>query len=481
MRTFLSFKKTSTSKPEKHFELLDDLAIAPRWQVDYKAITFSKHLGAGAFGSVCKCTVAGWGDKEIVAKRVQPQRLKPIDAEMIRVEIYLSTLLTHPNTVKFLGISADPKELCLLSEFCDGGTLEDLHDRQGRSVPPKEAQMVDHMHQIASGMAHVHALGYMHRDLKPANVLLSGGQLKIGDFGLACVAPKSPANLTAETGSYRWMAPEVMRHEPYNQLCDVYSFSLVAWEICTHDLPFYDCLPVEAAFAVAKQGSRPAMPEVIPSPIAALIRRCWAQWFPERPSFEEIAHTLDELRSQPFGQSSPCTPSTVAGSRCETPTQLEQPSQTPRPQATAAPAAAKCTTIPVTINESTSLAPAGSAPAQPTSLFVSLAGAPAAEPTNAPSMAPPASFDGTVRLMLFDQPQSSWRNRQSTPSPTSDDQENFTHSPKGERKRLLVAEEDTEYNEAKISASPKLRHISRGPSISTGLDTLNFEAADDLS
>lgn len=39
--------------------------------------------------------------------------------------------------------------------------------------------------------------------------------------------------MTAETGSYRWMAPEVIRHEKYDMRCDVYSYAVLAWEMVT--------------------------------------------------------------------------------------------------------------------------------------------------------------------------------------------------------------------------------------------------------
>merc|ERR1719217_394706 len=116
-------------------------------------------------------------------------------------------------------------------------------------------------------MVHLHEHGVMHRDLKSPNILLeSKGNslyescpLKIADFGLARHLPLEDraASLTAETGSYRWMAPEVIRHEPYNTACDVYSFAILAWEMLTYRVPFDNMMPVEAAFAVAKGAKRP--------------------------------------------------------------------------------------------------------------------------------------------------------------------------------------------------------------------------------
>jgi len=164
------------------------------------------------------------------------------------------------------------------------------------------------MRQLASAMEHVHALGYIHRDLKPANILLHEDTLKLADFGLACRRPEGPTALTAETGSYRYMAPEVMRHEPYDESCDVYSFSLVCWSLFSGVLPFPDCSPVEAAFGVADRGARPPMPPACPTGVRELIQRCWRQRLEDRPSFEVVVRELEVLHPfRPSGDGAPAT------------------------------------------------------------------------------------------------------------------------------------------------------------------------------
>ena len=54
--------------------------------------------------------------------------------------------------------------------------------------------------------------------------------------------------MTAETGSYRWMAPEVIRHEEYDKRCDVYSFAILAWEMLTYRVPFDNMSTFPAPF-----------------------------------------------------------------------------------------------------------------------------------------------------------------------------------------------------------------------------------------
>jgi len=75
---------------------------------------------------------------------------------------------------------------------------------------------------IAQGMHYMHLGNFIHRDLKSGNLLLSkSGTVKVTDFGLSRFLDKT-GDMTAETGTYRWMAPEVIRHEPYTKAVDVY-------------------------------------------------------------------------------------------------------------------------------------------------------------------------------------------------------------------------------------------------------------------
>lgn len=56
--------------------------------------------------------------------------------------------------------------------------------------------------------------------------------MKIADFGVARMI-EANGHMTAETGTYRWMAPEVIEHKPYDEKADVFSFGVVLWELLT--------------------------------------------------------------------------------------------------------------------------------------------------------------------------------------------------------------------------------------------------------
>ena len=86
-------------------------------------------------------------------------------------------------------------------------------------------------------------LQIMHRDLKSHNILvdLPKGLLKIADFNTAKAA-ESTAKGT-RVGTSAWMAPEVLRNEPYSGKADVWSYGVVTWEMLTKRVPYENMDP----------------------------------------------------------------------------------------------------------------------------------------------------------------------------------------------------------------------------------------------
>ena len=84
----------------------------------------------------------------------------------------------------------------------------------------------------------------IHRDLKPENIGVdSAGRLKLFDFGLGrCVKKRSKDTesykMTGETGTLRYMAPEVVLSKPYTEKVDTYSFGIVVWTMATNTVAF---------------------------------------------------------------------------------------------------------------------------------------------------------------------------------------------------------------------------------------------------
>ncbi|KAH7479874.1 hypothetical protein KRP22_010090 [Phytophthora ramorum] len=271
-------------------QMVDKNEIKAEWKLDLNEVRLEKAVGSGRSGSTYS---AWWRGTHVAAKIVDSStNTQALGEELLNEfhrEVAVVSKLRHPNIVLFLGAAINPPRYCLVFEFMENGTLTDLI--RARRGPIDFFRLASEM---AMGMNYLHLCSIMHRDLKSGNVLIdSHGTAKISDFGLSCVLEiGSSSDLTAETGTYRWMAPEVIRHEPYSSKADVYSFGIVLWELLARDQPFRGLTPIQAAFAVARQQMRPALPRQTPVKIGELIEHCWHHDPARRPDFGSILEAL---------------------------------------------------------------------------------------------------------------------------------------------------------------------------------------------
>ena len=198
-----------------------------------------------------------------------------------RKRIFLTSLLIHGRC------------FCLAYDFCEGGSLLALLSDSRRYYEYLPIAL-----DIANGMAYLHSRNVIHRDLKPSNILLTRDhRAKIADFGMSVA--NMGQELTAETGTYRYMAPEVIRHESYSSNADVYSFGICLWQLITREIPFATMTPIQAAYAVA-EGRRPMIPPSTPHRLQEIIEACWDQDSHKRPSFTYIAMALADYVKKSF-------------------------------------------------------------------------------------------------------------------------------------------------------------------------------------
>ncbi|KAL3374750.1 hypothetical protein AABB24_006309 [Solanum stoloniferum] len=207
-------------------------------------------------------------------------------------EVALLLRLNHPNIITFIAACKKPPVFCIITEYVPGGSLRKyLHQQEPYSVPLN--LVVKLALDIAHGMQYLHAEGILHRDLKSENLLLDEDMcVKVADFGISCLESQC-GSAKGFTGTYRWMAPEMIKEKNHTKKVDVYSFGIVLWELLTALTPFDDMTPEQAAFAVCQKKARPPIPAACPSAVRKLIKRCWANNPHKRPHFEEIVTVLE--------------------------------------------------------------------------------------------------------------------------------------------------------------------------------------------
>lgn len=211
-------------------------------------------------------------------------------------EVYIMRKIRHKNVVQFIGACTHPPSLFIVTEFMSGGSLYDfLHKQKGVfKLPTLLRVAID----ICKGMNYLHQNDIIHRDLKTANILMDENEVvKVADFGVARVITQSGV-MTAETGTYRWMAPEVIEHKPYDHKADVFSFAVMIWELLTGKLPYDYLTPLQAAVGVVQKALRPTIPKHTHHKLADLIEKCWQQDPALRPDFSEILDNLQLIAKE---------------------------------------------------------------------------------------------------------------------------------------------------------------------------------------
>ena len=270
--------------------------------LDLSTLQMGEMVGQGGFSIVYLCRLVD--GRDAVAKVIKGG-LSPSDTLLLRNEIAIWSRLSHPNLLSFIGTALGTDTCAIICEYCSGGSLYERH-RQNLQLgkpPLGRDALVGQLVQVARGMEYLHSLRphpVLHRDLKSHNILVAhDGRLVVADFGLARFhVTANAAEMTAETGSYRWMAPEVIRHERYSKKADVFSFGMILFELLTHQLPFADLAPLQAAVSVALNDERPPLPDGCPAPLARLVASCWASDRGGRPAFSWVAEAVAALPDQ---------------------------------------------------------------------------------------------------------------------------------------------------------------------------------------
>ncbi|KAK8642322.1 hypothetical protein V6N13_011670 [Hibiscus sabdariffa] len=282
-------------------------------EIDTTLLKYESKLTSSSYGDLYKGIFCG---QDVAIKVLRTGHLNENLRKEFTQEVNIMRKIRHKNVVQFIGACTSPPTLCIVTEFMSGGSIYDLLHKQksGFKLPFLLKVAID----VSKGMSYLHQNSIMHRDLKAANLLMDeNGVVKVADFGVARVQAQ-PGVMTAETGTYRWMAPEfpslnfiqlsdilsalgpwkVIEHKPYDHKADVFSFGVVLWELLTGKLPYENLTPLQAAVGVVQKGLRPVIPKHTHPNLVELLERCWQQDPSLRPEFSEISNILEDLDSR---------------------------------------------------------------------------------------------------------------------------------------------------------------------------------------
>ncbi|CAK8536310.1 unnamed protein product [Lathyrus sativus] len=263
------------------------------WSIDFSELTVGTRVGIGFFGEVFRGI---WNGTDVAIKVFLEQDLTAENMEDFCNEISILSRLRHPNVILFLGACTKPPRLSMVTEYMEMGSLYYLIHLSGQKKKLSWRRRLKMMRDICKGLMCIHRMKIVHRDLKSANCLVNKHwTVKICDFGLSRIMIESPIRDSSSAGTPEWMAPELIRNEPFNEKCDIFSLGVILWELYNLSRPWEGVPPERVVYSVAHEGSRLEVPE---GPLGRLISDCWADAH-ERPSCDEILSRLVDLEYSP--------------------------------------------------------------------------------------------------------------------------------------------------------------------------------------
>ncbi|EDR28918.1 serine-threonine protein kinase, putative [Entamoeba dispar SAW760] len=286
--------KTKMSKYYCSLQLKFESSLSTKLDLDELNLIHPA-IGEGTYGIVYK---AEWRKVDVAVKIMKTDivdynRLLPHFIQ----EANIMESIRSQFIINFIGSVITPDKLCLVTEFCEYGSLRAFmkNSENEMSLDFKLRCMYD----IAHGMFYLHQNDIIHRDLKPDNVLIYSTNVsdsvcaKVTDFGTSGVYASSSDKLNIkDIGTPMYMAPEIHQSNQITFKSDVFSFAICMLEVYLRKNPYpHDSFPdTESILKFICADKRLSISD--DCPVKKLITACWSQKPDDRPDFREISLEL---------------------------------------------------------------------------------------------------------------------------------------------------------------------------------------------
>eukprot|EP00835_Amoeboradix_gromovi_P001147 NODE_46_length_27655_cov_0.671796.p6 type:complete len:598 gc:universal NODE_46_length_27655_cov_0.671796:110-1903(+) len=253
-------------------------------------------------------TVIGYGSSAVVYQGLykplnRKVAVKEIDLDSfesnqigeLRRETQVMSLCRHPNVLRVFASFVSGSKLYIITPLLSGGSCLDIM-RIAHPDGFEEVTVSTILRQVLMGLEYLHKNGNIHRDIKAGNVLIDDdGTVLLGDLGVtASLEVDRTSSRKTFVGTPSWMAPEVMKQEPYDFKADIWSFGILALELAKGEAPFAKYPPIKILMLIINNEppflDRDSTKHKYSKHFKEMIELCLQKDPNKRPTAEKLLH-----------------------------------------------------------------------------------------------------------------------------------------------------------------------------------------------
>jgi eukaryotic-like serine/threonine-protein kinase len=264
-------------------------------------------LGIGGMGTVYRAFDTTL-ERTVALKILQLDRGHDVTPQELsarfRNEARAVARLNHPAIVTIFDYDdQDPVGAYIVMEYINGCALDE-YVKQRPELHLEDA--ISAMQQVLAGLAYAHRQGVIHRDIKPSNLLVTReGLVKITDFGIAKIGPRSQTQSGLIVGTPQYMAPEQYMGGVVDHRCDIHASGAVLYELLTGSPPFHGTT-AEVMYKVCHEVPKPVssvnplLPQVFDPVVARALDKVAANRYSTAGEFQEaLRASWDTMSPKP--------------------------------------------------------------------------------------------------------------------------------------------------------------------------------------
>src|SRR5260370_23105706 len=248
--------------------LLTEMILGGRYEI-------LQTIGEGGMGTVYKAEDRELG-RPVALKVIRPELARnPEILQRFKQALLRASKVTDRNIIRIYDLGDAEGIKLITMEFVEGEEMRHVLTRQGKRP---EAEAVDLMEQVVSGLRAAHSVGMMRRDLKPGNIMCAtDDRVLVMDFGLArSLQSDGMTHTGAMLGTMEYMSPEQAQAKELDARSDIFTVGLILYELLTGIMPYLADSAIATLLKRTQQRAIPAsdIDKNVPGALSNIVSKC---------------------------------------------------------------------------------------------------------------------------------------------------------------------------------------------------------------